>query len=102
MDLPLEADIWSLGATLMHMLTGQPSYANMTTPQILMCLGPKLQAPELPPEGRVGPKLRELLGRCFLFDPQLRPALSDIVQVCMALLLLLLLSFLQPQGRCMS
>lgn len=81
MQLPIQTDTWSLAATLLHMLTGEPPYAHMTTPKILMQLGPKETPPTLPPEGLVGAALVSLLQRCFSFDPGARPSLQEVLQV---------------------
>ncbi len=69
-------DIWSLGCTILELLTGQPPYFNlnqMTAMLKIACEG----IPPLPED--ISPELKDFLGFCFVRDPSKRKTASELM-----------------------
>ncbi|KAF7982548.1 hypothetical protein HWV62_27520 [Athelia sp. TMB] len=67
-----KSDIWSLGATVIELLTGRPPYAEIANGMSVMFRIVEDEMPPLP-EG-ASPMLEDFLTQCFNKDPALRPS----------------------------
>ncbi|SCU95518.1 LAFA_0G00782g1_1 [Lachancea sp. 'fantastica'] len=71
-----KADIWSLGITVMELLTGQPPYAKHDPMKVLMNI-PIRKPPKL--HGRFTSPAREFISLCLIKDPDARPTASELL-----------------------
>eukprot|EP00760_Papus_ankaliazontas_P013322 PhM_4_TR15690/c2_g5_i1/m.54430 len=75
------SDIWSLGCTVLEMITGRHPWAHMGSPiQILNYLGDDSQDISLPTEVDLSSQLKALLKACFQRQPWCRPTAEDLLQ----------------------
>jgi serine/threonine protein kinase len=65
------SDIWSLGCTIIELLTGSPPYYEMPSMSALFQI---VQDPHPPLPENTSPQLREFLLACFQKDPNRRPS----------------------------
>lgn len=72
------SDIWSLGCTIIELLTGKPPFSNMPTMSALFKLS-DAGADELIPPG-VSPLLEDFLQACLKNDPAFRPSAEKLLQ----------------------
>ncbi|KAL0239260.1 hypothetical protein PCE1_004948 [Barthelona sp. PCE] len=72
-----KADIWSLGATVLEMLTGKPPYSNYNPMAALLRIG-RGEKPEIPKD--LPRYAREFLMECLQVDPDDRPTASILLQ----------------------
>lgn len=78
------SDIWSLGCTIIELLTGRPPYAEITNSMSGMSLTRERVAEiavlfrivedDMPPLPECSADLEDFLRLCFIKDPQARPA----------------------------
>ena len=72
-----KADVWSLGATVLQLISGDPPWKSMKFDSVvqLMChvAGDETAKPELPPKGSVSEKMYSFLEACFTRDVTKRP-----------------------------
>ncbi|PWN20915.1 hypothetical protein BCV69DRAFT_178505 [Microstroma glucosiphilum] len=69
------ADIWSLGCTIIELLTGKPPYGDMLAMSAMF----RIVEDERPPiPDKCSEELRDFLGRCFRKDPKQRPHAADL------------------------
>jgi len=73
------ADIWSLGCTVVQMLTGAPPWDERSNDFALMFQIASAKAPPTLPEG-ISSKARGFLGLCFLIDPKERPSAQALLR----------------------
>ncbi|KAJ1659926.1 Protein kinase of the Mitotic Exit Network [Dispira simplex] len=72
------SDIWSLGCTMIELLTGKPPYADLIQMTTLFRIVED-DCPPLP-EGISGP-LKQFLQECFKKDPAQRPTASELLKL---------------------
>ncbi|KAI7875813.1 Pkinase-domain-containing protein [Lichtheimia hyalospora FSU 10163] len=69
-------DIWSLGCTVIEMLTGDHPWMEMNMLAALYSLG-KYKSPPIPEDA---PDLaKDFLNQCFIIDPEARPTAADLL-----------------------
>ncbi|KAI8988885.1 kinase-like domain-containing protein [Pilobolus umbonatus] len=71
-----KVDIWSLGCTVIEMLTGQRPWISFNQIAALYNLG-KLNSPTLP--DHISEEAKDFLQQCFIIDPSRRPTASDLL-----------------------
>lgn len=72
------ADIWSLGATIIEMLTGKPPFSNFTEATAAMFfIGTTQDPPQFPAE--ISEEAKQFLSDCFIRDPQVRPDATTLL-----------------------
>ncbi|ORX70074.1 kinase-like protein, partial [Linderina pennispora] len=71
------SDIWSLGCTIIELLTGKPPYADLMQMQAMY----RIVEDELPPipEG-ISEELKDFLMQCFKKDPKERPTAPQLME----------------------
>ncbi|EIW72748.1 hypothetical protein TREMEDRAFT_24503, partial [Tremella mesenterica DSM 1558] len=72
------SDIWSLGCTVIEMITGKPPFSDVSHPMAVMWRVVE-GAPPNPPEGS-SDDLTHFLSRCFEKDPDVRPTASELFE----------------------
>ncbi len=75
--LKASADVWSLAATILFMMTNDVPYSGKTIIQIIAALQHPLAPPTVPDTLPV--QLQSLLRQCFQFNPSRRPTAADMV-----------------------
>lgn len=76
-DAVYASDIWSLGCTLLELLTGKPPYSDLSPEEAIK----KILEDERPPfPSSLSPDLEEFLGSCFVRDPGQRPTAEKLLQ----------------------
>ncbi|CAN4103407.1 unnamed protein product [Withania somnifera] len=74
----LAADIWSLGCTVLEMLTRQFPYSNLDNPmQVLYMIG-KGEPPAVP--NTLSVDARDFIDHCLQVDPSARPTASQLLE----------------------
>jgi len=63
-----KADIWSLGCTIIELLTGKPPYYDLDKTQAIF----KIVQDDIPLPDSISPPLKEFLGSCFQREPSIR------------------------------
>lgn len=74
----LAADIWSLGCTVLEMLTGHVPYSPLEPHQALYRIG-KGEPPALPDS--LSRNARDLIQRCLQVNPNDRPTAADLLEL---------------------
>ncbi|KAH7817769.1 putative Serine/threonine protein kinase STE11 A (STE11A) [Monocercomonoides exilis] len=73
------SDIWSLGCTVIEMLTGKPPYADIKN--ATACIFKIASSSETPPIPKfASPELTDFLKRCFVRDPVKRATSRELLQ----------------------
>ncbi|KAH7855140.1 hypothetical protein Vadar_021675 [Vaccinium darrowii] len=65
------SDIWALGCTLLHMVTGQVPWKVDKNAALLFRIGFREQVPEIPSDG-LSKEARDFLNKCLVRDPKSR------------------------------
>nr|GMD04297.1 mitogen-activated protein kinase kinase kinase 1-like [Ipomoea batatas]GMD83776.1 mitogen-activated protein kinase kinase kinase 1-like [Ipomoea batatas]GME11474.1 mitogen-activated protein kinase kinase kinase 1-like [Ipomoea batatas]GME19712.1 mitogen-activated protein kinase kinase kinase 1-like [Ipomoea batatas] len=73
----LAADIWSLGCTVLEMLTRQPPYCHLETIQALFKIG-KGEPPNVP--STLSSNAQDFIHKCLQVDPNARPTASQLLE----------------------
>ncbi|XP_059166504.1 uncharacterized protein LOC131948825 [Physella acuta] len=74
----VKADIWSVGCTVVEMLTGKPPFHNLGHPQrILKMLGKIKPEYQLNPEA--SQELQDFLDAIFIYNPSDRPSAYELI-----------------------
>lgn len=74
----IASDIWSLGCTLLELLTGAPPFFELSTMQALFSIVEE-KHPPLPES--ISPQLRSfLIDGCFVKDPRSRPSAATLLK----------------------
>jgi serine/threonine protein kinase len=74
-----KADIWSLGCTVIEMLTGRPPWCNLDNHwSALYQIANSEEGPERP-QG-VSPACRDFLDKCLATDPAARPTAAELLE----------------------
>ncbi|CUA66979.1 hypothetical protein RSOLAG22IIIB_02890 [Rhizoctonia solani] len=82
----IKSDVYSLGMTLLQIITGKPPYGEMTEVKVLVNIIKKIP-PSRPSFGGIlqnqcaSDDLWSLLSRCWDHDPNVRPSAKEIKQV---------------------
>lgn len=72
------ADIWSLGATIIEMLTGKPPFSQFTEATAAMFfIGTTQEPPAFPPN--ISEEAKDFLRQCFIRDPSVRPDATELL-----------------------
>jgi serine/threonine protein kinase len=71
------ADVWSLGATVLQMLTGRAPYQDLAPVPALFKIGHSTDSP-LPPNAAISPLARDFLSLCFMRDAPQRPKVDAL------------------------
>ncbi|KAG0172901.1 hypothetical protein DFQ30_009364 [Apophysomyces sp. BC1015] len=72
-----KSDVWSLGCTIVELLTGKPPYSNL----IAMSAMYHIVEDDCPPlPDNISQPLQDFLCACFQKDPSDRPAAKDLLQ----------------------
>ncbi|KAG0174927.1 hypothetical protein DFQ28_003648 [Apophysomyces sp. BC1034] len=69
-------DIWSIGCTVIEMLSGKHPWLEMNTLAALYNLG-RYQAPPIPED--ISEQAQDFLRQCFIIDPVQRPTAADLL-----------------------
>uniref|UniRef100_A0A2P2KAV5 Mitogen-activated protein kinase kinase kinase n=2 Tax=Rhizophora mucronata TaxID=61149 RepID=A0A2P2KAV5_RHIMU len=72
----LAADIWSLGCTVLEMLTGQPPYSHLEGMQALFRIG-RGDPPPVPDS--LSTDARDFIFRCLQVNPCYRPTAAQLL-----------------------
>ena len=83
-----EADVWSMGGTVLNMATGQPPWKHVgadNAASLLLHIATSNESPRIPEsdnlaEGGVDPDLRSFLRNCFRRDPFARPSIAELLE----------------------
>ncbi|KXZ50821.1 hypothetical protein GPECTOR_15g507 [Gonium pectorale] len=78
-----QCDMWALGATLLHLLTGRPPWLGYNMAQICVQVGVQRTAPDIPDSG-LPPPLLGLLRACLRPEPSARPSAKAALEVMVA------------------
>ncbi|CAM9115648.1 unnamed protein product [Chrysoparadoxa australica] len=73
-----KADIWSLGCTVVEMLTGKPPWAEVGPIAALFKISCTEEEPQLPP--KLSSQLQDFLKKCLTRDPSLRPNANALMR----------------------
>jgi serine/threonine protein kinase len=71
------ADVWSLGATVLQMLTGMAPYQDLAPVPALFRIGHGSDSP-VPPNARMSPLARDFVCQCLTRDAALRPTVEQL------------------------
>ncbi|CUA67186.1 Tyrosine-protein kinase SPK-1 [Girardia tigrina] [Rhizoctonia solani] len=78
-----EADVYSLGMTILEAITGKPPYSEKSEQAVMFCVwrGVHPERPtEISPQSEQGEILWLLLGRCWSNDIQERPSSAEVAE----------------------
>ncbi|XP_055873331.1 uncharacterized protein LOC106064540 isoform X2 [Biomphalaria glabrata] len=75
----LKADIWSIGCTVVEMITGNPPFPKLTNFQALIKIGNGKQ-PEYDLPSNSSEELKDFLKKIFKVDPKQRPTSDDLLK----------------------
>ncbi|KAK4686375.1 hypothetical protein P7C73_g3746, partial [Tremellales sp. Uapishka_1] len=71
------SDIWSLGCTIIELLTGKPPYSDITNSMTVLF---RIVEDDMPPLPDVSPELSDFLKLCFIKNPHARPAAAVLFE----------------------
>lgn len=72
-----KADIWSLGAVVVEMVTGKPPFHNLAPVTALFRIGSSSAVPDIP--SALSPHGRDFLSLCFRRDVSTRPTAAELL-----------------------
>ena len=73
-----KVDIWSLGISVIEMLTGEPPYANETIQKVFSLIRANGKPPM--PTDKLDPELRNFLDQCLQVDKNVRATADDLLK----------------------
>ncbi|KAJ3161776.1 hypothetical protein HDU86_006547 [Geranomyces michiganensis] len=71
------ADIWSLGCTVIEMITGKPPYLDLKNPMTALFRIVEDDSPPLPPD--ISPELSDFFSKCFQRDTSKRATAKELL-----------------------
>lgn len=74
------ADIWSLGITVIELLSGSPPLYN-ETPMMIIYKIPRDPPPKIPDASSYSPELNDFVAKCLNKDEIARPSADDLLRV---------------------
>lgn len=69
------SDIWSLGCTILEMVTGKPPFADLNSMTAMF----RIVEEDIPIPAQVTPHLYDFLTKCFAKDPNSRPTAEELL-----------------------
>ena len=72
------SDIWSLGCTIIELMTGDPPYYSMPPMSAMYHIAETTEHPPFPDS--ISPELSDFLRRCFERDPEKRPSAVELLK----------------------
>lgn len=72
------SDIWSLGCTIIELMTGDPPYYSMPPMSAMYHIAESEEHPPFPDS--ISPELTDFLRRCFERDPEKRPSAVELLK----------------------
>lgn len=85
-DVDLKSDVWALGAILYHLMSGEPPFGSGAAAIGKILAGQGVSAPTM--FGRFSAfsalesALMNVVSRCLVGDPKLRPSADELVELC--------------------
>jgi serine/threonine protein kinase len=74
-----KSDVWSVGCTVIEMITGKPPWSNYDNPVAAMfAIAVSNEMPQLPPD--LSPEAVDFLQLCFKRDPVQRPTAAELLR----------------------
>ncbi|CAA0835983.1 mitogen-activated protein kinase kinase kinase 21 [Striga hermonthica] len=70
-----ESDVWALGCSVLHMLTGKPPWVfdkRAEAKDVLFKIGCSDQIPVIPPSNKISKEAKDFLNKCLVKDPSAR------------------------------
>jgi serine/threonine protein kinase len=73
----IKSDIWSVGCTVLELLTGHPPWWDLDTMRAIFCV---VQEPSPPIPDNIPEDAKDFLHKCFVKDPNERCSALELLQ----------------------